>query len=587
MCGLAAFLAYRGSPPVDRAELDRVRDAMVRRGPDGAGTWMGQDDRVGLAHRRLSIIDVSDAGLQPMASEDGRTRIVFNGEIYNYRQLRDELTQRGERFCSHSDTEVVLALYRRDGIAMLGRLRGMFALAIWDENRQGLLLARDPLGIKPLYLADDGRCLRVASQCRALLAGGAVPASPSPAGRVSFLLWGHVAEPFTAWAAITALPAGRALWVGADGSRAEHDFNSLRTMLVEAEAAPAPSWTAESLRETLLDSMRAHLIADVPLGVFLSGGLDSTTLAGLAAELTPNPLKTVTLGFDEFAGTPGDETPLAETVARLYGADHVTARVSAQDFAASREQVLAAMDQPSVDGVNTWFVSRAAAGRGLKVALSGLGGDELFGGYDSFHQIPRLVRALRPLGCVPFLGKGFRLATSAWIGRFASPKLAGLLELGTSFGDAYLLRRGLFMPWELPRVLDADLVREGWRDLAARSHLAAMVEDLRSDRIRVGALEAGGYMRNQLLRDSDWAGMAHSLEIRVPLVDVDLYRALLPAMAGANPPGKRHMALSPRPGLLPTILDRPKTGFGIPVADWIGGGRGLRGWARQVDSHFF
>ena len=574
MCGLAAFLSHSGA--VDRDALIRSRDAMASRGPDGAGLWLSADGAIGLAHRRLSIIDLSEAGAQPMASADGTLRIVFNGEIYNYRELRAECEAAGQVFHSGSDTEVLLALYRRLGVAMLDRLVGMFAFALWDEARRGLLLARDPFGIKPLYVAESGGGLKAASQVKALLAGGGIDTAPDSAGHVGFFLWGHVPEPHTLYRGIRALPAGSWLWAGQDGSRQEGRFFDLAAELAGAHCDSATD-NAERLRAALAASVRRHLIADVPVGVFLSGGLDSTTLLALAAKAASAPVRSVTLGFAEFAGGARDEVPMAEAVAAAYGTDHVTSRIAAADFAAAKEDILAAMDQPSVDGVNTWLVARAAKERGLKVALSGLGGDELFAGYDSFARTPRLagLSAPRPLGRL------VRLASQGWIGRFTSPKMAGLLEYGGGWGGATLLSRGLYMPWELPQVLDPDLARDGWKRLAPEATLDALVSGIASPRLKVSALEMAGYMRNQLLRDADWAGMAHGIEIRVPLVDIELFRALLPLLAGPNPPSKRDMAATARPPLPDWVLNRPKTGFFVPITQWLGQPN-LRGWAKVV-----
>lgn len=579
MCGLASIFAYSASAPrVDADALGRVRDAMAARGPDGAGLWLSDNGRVGLAHRRLAILDLSEAGAQPMAGADGRLRIVFNGEIYNYRTLRTELERAGVQFRSNSDTEVLLELYRRHGRAMLGRLRGMYALALWDADKNGLLLARDPFGIKPLYLADDGGTLRAASQVKALLAGGGIDTAPDPAGHAGFFLWGHVPEPFTLYRGIRALPAGGWLWCDRDGIRQGLHFD----LRAEMTAPPPP---AVPLAEALADSVRAHLVADVPVGVFLSGGLDSTALAAQTAALSARPPQTLTLAFAEFAGTANDEAPLAEAAARLYGTDHYTESVTAGQFATARDSIVSHMDQPTLDGVNTWFVARAARARGWKVALSGLGGDELLGGYDSFRQIPRLVRSLRPLRLLPGLGRLARVVSAPWIARVAPAKTAGLLELGTRYGDAYLLRRGLFMPWELPQVMEPDMARSGWRELAPLVALNGMIEGVPTDRLRVSALESGFYMRNQLLRDADWAGMAHSLEIRTPLVDVALFRALLAANGGTTPPSKLDMAATALPPLPPEILNRRKTGFFIPVAQWLGA-PSLRAWAKEVYSAF-
>ncbi|MEO5335761.1 MAG: asparagine synthase (glutamine-hydrolyzing) [Magnetospirillum sp. WYHS-4] len=561
---------------MDRAGLEAMRDSMVRRGPDGAGTWIAEDGRVGFAHRRLAIIGLGDAGAQPMVSADGRLVIVFNGEIYNYKVLRAELEAQGVRFATATDTEVLLQLYRRDGRALVERLRGMYAFAIWDLDKRGLLLARDPFGIKPLYYADDGRGLAFASQVKALQAGG-LSGGLDAAGAVGFFLFGAVPEPFTIDRAVRSLPAGHTLWADEKGSAEPSAFFDLGCEL----AAPGP---ASDLPEALRDSIAHHLVADVPVGVFLSAGLDSATIAALASEAHGAGLHSFTLGFEEFRGTARDEVPFAEAAARAFATAHRTRRVAAPDFAAARDDLLAAMDQPTIDGVNTYFVARAARETGLKVALSGLGGDELFGGYDTFRQVPRLVGAL---GWIPggrVLGKGLRAVSASFLRGRTSPKWAGVLEYGTRYGDAYLLRRGLFMPWELPEALDPDLVREGWRRLDPLARLDALQAPLADPRRKVQVLETSWYMRNQLLRDADWAGMAHSLEIRVPLVDIGLFRAIAALEAG-----KRDMARAVGARLPEVILNRPKTGFFIPVQDWlqgVGAEPGYRGWAKRVFAAF-
>ena len=586
MCGVAAIFAFGpDAPPVAEAELVAMGEAMARRGPDGAGLWLSGDGRVGLAHRRLAIIDLSRAAAQPMAftvpgQAEARTRISYNGEIYNFRALRRELEDQGHVFETQSDTEVLLHLYHRYGTEMFERLRGMYALALWDEAKQGLLLARDPLGIKPLYYADDGGILRVASQVKALLAGGAVETEPSPAGTVGFFLWGSVPEPHTLYRHIHAVEAGSTVWVDRSGVKHRSRFHDVPLVLAEAANG------TDELGEALASSVRHHLVADVPVGVFLSAGLDSATLAAHASEIQGASLDTITLGFEEFRGLPEDEVPLAEAVAAAYGTRQHTEYVAGGDFRDHREDLLAAMDQPTIDGVNVYFVARAAARAGLKVALSGLGGDELFAGYDTFRQVPALVGRLGRVPGLSTLGRGLRGVAAPLVAHFASPKAAGLLELGTTYGGAYLLRRGLFMPWELPGLLDADMAREGWRALQPLVRLEDCVAGLDRPRAKVMALEMCFYMRNQLLRDADWAGMAHSVEIRLPLVDARLLRQVA-AMKTA--PGKAEMARTPARPLPAAVLDRRKTGFGVPLRQWLAGEtakgdgeRGLRGWARRV-----
>ena len=258
MCGLAGIFAYkRGAQPICEGELLRMREAMRTRGPDGSGFWISGDRLVGLAHRRLAIIETTAAGAQPMSTSDGGLRIVYNGEIYNYRELRRALQANGYRFTTQSDTEVLLHLYREYGHGMVRHLRGMYAFAVWDAGKRGLFLARDPFGIKPMYYADNGDTLRVASQVKALLAGGSVDNSPEPAGHVGFFLWGYVPDPYTFYKGIRALPAGTSLWIDAGGQGVPQPFFNLRETLILAEErarSVAAGKVGNQLREALLDT---------------------------------------------------------------------------------------------------------------------------------------------------------------------------------------------------------------------------------------------------------------------------------------------------------------------------------------------
>jgi asparagine synthase (glutamine-hydrolysing) len=596
MCGIAGLLSFDGAP-IDRAALLRMSAAMTARGPDGHGLWSGEDERIGLAHRRLAIIAPDASGAQPMADADGGVHISFNGEIYNHRELRAELERAGARFRTRSDTEVLLQLYARHGPAMVTRLRGMFAFALWDSRRRGLLLARDPFGIKPLYYAATRRGLAFASQVKAL--AQALPDGTDgldPAGLVGFLVFGYVPEPHTLHTAIRALPAGSILWADLEGAGAPEPYFSIRETLRTAQTEQTIGNTCPSLRAALLDSVRDHLIADVEVGLFLSAGTDSGALLALATEVGGGGLRTLTLAFDEFRGSADDEAPLAEQVAATYQARHQTRTISRHHFEDHRARVLTAMDQPSIDGINSYFVAEATAAAGLKVALSGVGGDELFGGYPSFHQIPALTRRLAPLARWPGLGVLVRRATAPLIGGFASPKAAGLLEYGTTTADAYLLRRALFMPWELPGGLDRDLIRAGWAGLRPRERLAADVAGLNDPWLEVMALELGWYLPNQLLRDADWAGMTHGVEIRTPLVDARLFLELAPLLVGPNRPKKADLAAAARPALPAALLSRPKTGFSTPLESWLFDqdrrrprrrrSQGLRRWALAVADAF-
>jgi asparagine synthase (glutamine-hydrolysing) len=592
MCGIGGIWRREGGHArADEAELLRIREAMVSRGPDGAGTWISESRCIGLVHRRLAIIDLSHAAAQPMISADGSAVITFNGEIYNYRELRAELIAQGTVFRSLSDTEVLLHLYARDGLGMFKKLRGMFAFAIWDEKRQGLLLARDHFGIKPLYYSDNGRQVVFASQVKALLRCPGVDLRPDPAAHVSFFLLGYASAPNTFYAGIKALEAGTALWVDAAGSRKTERFFSVGGELSAAEPLVlSREVLQERLRGVLEDSVRAHLVSDVPVGMFLSAGVDSVTISSLAVAHTRD-LRALTVGFTEFQGTDFDETVVASRIAALLGLHHerVAIERKPEKIQQELETIFAAMDQPTIDGLNTFMVSRAARQSSLKVALSGLGGDELFSGYPLFRQIPKLLAIKQGLpGSMATEGL-LKLISGSAIAKLMPPRFRGLLEGMRDEVDAYLVFRGVVMPWELPEVMDPDLAREGWSSFSPKIALHNTIENLKTTTSRLIALELSWYLRNQLLVSTDWASMAHSVEVRVPYVDVDLFRTLAPLLCSERPPVKADVRELPSPGLA-ALLQKKKTGFNVPVGEWLASmGRPrpsrrleYRAWARYV-----
>ncbi|MEO8196929.1 MAG: asparagine synthase (glutamine-hydrolyzing) [Thermoanaerobaculia bacterium] len=571
MCGISGILRRTPSaPPPDPGELGRIHAALAARGPDGEGIWSSPDGRLRLAHRRLSILDLSPAGAQPMSTADGRFTIVFNGEIYNFRELAAELTAKGAPLRSRSDTEVILELWRREGPLALAKLRGMFALAIWDQSSGELVLARDPYGIKPLYYSLDGGQLRFASQARALEAGGGLSLEVDPAAVAGLLSWGAVPEPLSLRKSIRALPAGHWARVAADGS-----------FVLEAVPRTGFAKGPGDAAEALAASVRAHLVADVPVGVFLSAGLDSALIAALAVRGAPGqgePLTALTLTWAEARGTAADEEPLARATAAALGLRHVVREIEAGEVRALMPEILAAMDQPSIDGFNTWLVARVAKEEGLKVALSGLGGDELFGGYSSFRDVPRWRARASRLRRLPGLaavwpGAARRLAPG-------TPKLASVLRYGASFAGAYALRRAVFLPHEVDEILErSGLAEPGLRpydapfDAWERMGEAVLGDPshLLQDPWRaVHHLESALYLRHQLLRDSDWAGMAHGVEIRTPLVDAWLRAGMERfGFEPARSRGKAALVQAIAPELPEALFTRLKSGFQLPIADWL------------------
>lgn len=598
MCGIGGIFAYHPEAErPSRRELASISNHMNARGPDGSGQWWSKDESLGLCHRRLSILDLSERASQPMTSVCGRFTVVFNGEIYNYPALRRQLEQQGKSLRTNSDTEVLLHLYETQGADFVHAIRGMYAIAIWDDQKRQLILARDPYGIKPLYVVDDGETLRFASQVKSLLAGGAVSKTLSPAGVVGFHIWGHVPEPFTIYETIRALPPGEFWIINNQGVVKRQSFFSIAAEFERGGLRPAePAAIKELVKNAAAETVASHLLADVEVGVFLSAGVDSGAILGLMRDAGHQKVKAITLGFDEFDGTHSDETGSAKMVADYYGAEHIVRRVSQDEFQRELPRVLEDMDQPSIDGVNTWFVSKAASEIGLKVALSGVGGDEILAGYPSFQQIPKLVSlisfAQRVRGLSSVINYGLGISGEA----SRKPKLEGLFRYGGSYFGAYLLRRALHLPSELKSLMSEEFLKFGLEELGDLDPIASNSGFLPAPSI-VAILESTKYMRNQLLRDADWASMAHGIELRTPLVDIEFLKALsnvTPRITATL--GKVALGNAPSRPLPPSIIQRKKTGFGIPSGTWMNigsnvqspgiSGRASRAWFETVREAF-
>ena len=585
VCGFISIFTDTAIPP---SVADAAMERMRRRGPDGVGKW--RQEGVFLGHRRLAIIDLDTRAAQPMTSNCGRYLIVFNGEIYNHRELRLELESHGEFFVTTSDTEVVLSLFAREGEAMLPRLKGMFAFVIWDIQERVAFAARDPYGIKPLYLARVSGGVVLASQIKAILATGLVDRASNLRGQAGFWMLGSVPEPHTWFRDIQTVQAGHCLWVREGKVCNQHSWFDISSVWRETagsrESAIHKSALRNLVRSALIDSIDRHLVSDVPVGVFLSGGIDSAVLAALMAERGCSSLLGITIAYDEYAGRHEDEAPLAALIARHYGLRHHIRRVSRKEFISDLPRILAAMDQPSIDGINTWYASKAAAEQGLKVVISGLGGDELFLGYESFRHLPRLCSVWRAASRVPGIPM---LASKAAQYKARQSGEARWNHaptwLGQGIAGAWWLQRSVLAP-EVAELRGGVAVEVGF---SPESWIFEMTGALAvDDTLALAQIESTTYMRNQLLRDSDWASMDHSVELRTPLVDASLLMSLKPVLSHFGMyPGKSLLAAAPIRALPGKILHRRKTGFGIPVQRWLADefGQG-KNWQLEVASHF-
>ncbi len=560
MCGIAGIVTAHTAARLSRGQIARMEAALVHRGPDDGETWIAASGAAGLAHRRLSILDLSPAGHQPMHSQDGRYTIVYNGEIYNFSELRKELVASGVTLRSTGDTEVILELYAREGKECVRRFAGMFAFAIWDDQEQELFLARDPLGIKPLYVWEHEGKIAFASELRAILEANLGPRKLCSEAVAGYLMFGSVQEPYTLVSGVKMLPAGcHLVWQnGTSQTRRYWEINFLSTKDMHRQEATAIT------RRALDDSIARHFVSDVPVGIFLSGGIDSTAIVALTRDQGFNKLKTFSISFDEAEFNEGD---LARRTADEFKTDHQDWRMSAVDAEQLFQRYLESMDQPSNDGFNTFCVSKFAHDCGIKVVLSGLGGDEVFAGYPSFRQVPNLVTWHR---YARWLGPGRSLVAKGLASLYATgPKrrLADFLSSGGDITSAYCAMRGTFSQSEVSRLLSHYTLqpesRPAWHDFVSTPNGNCELD-------QVSYLELTRYMRNQLLRDSDVMSMAWGLELRVPFVDQRLLDSVSPIPAQFRLEQGKKLLIDAVGNIPSWILEQPKRGFRFPFQQWLG-----------------
>jgi len=568
MCGIAGFIDPRLAPAVRAEAVDRMNTAMLHRGPDDGGRADLGDATLGM--RRLAIFDPAH-GHQPMRTPDGRFTIVFNGAIYNFVALRRELAGLGWSFRTACDTEVLLAAFAQRGPSCLARLRGMFAFAVWDSARQSLFLARDPFGIKPLYYRHDGAGFLFASELNALIASGHAPAAIDPLSVSDYLAWLAVPAPRTIYRGLFSLRPGEHATFHAGRLEIASGWEFSRIPTPETVCATRADFVHE-LRARLDDTIRAHVVADVPVGAFLSGGLDSAVVAGLMTRAGGAPLRTFSIGFAE---ADFSEAAAAEETARHLGTVHHTRILSGAEVAGDIEQLLGALDQPTGDGINTYYVSQTARAGGVTVALSGLGGDELFGGYPSFAALPRLERWLPRWRLLPASIRA-GLVRRLRAGDTRRRKLADFLEFAHSLHELGALQRRVFSSAGRRELLHPDARLAGGSRSPFHPELSALSADLpAADAFTtMSAWELRTYMADVLLRDSDVMSMRHSLELRVPFIDRPLVEWLWrqPTAFKSDPAHpKSILAAAAHDALPPGLMARRKRGFSLPFPVWMRG----------------
>jgi asparagine synthase (glutamine-hydrolysing) len=550
MCRIAGIISKQSSPNELRQKVSIMCNALQHGGPDDGGIYTNEENRLCFGHRRLSIIDLTANGHQPMADVDQKAWITFNGEIYNYLDLKKQLLIAGAAFHSNTDTEVILLAYLHWGTACFNKLQGMFAFALYDIEKQITYLVRDSSGIKPLYYIATNNELSFASETRALKFAR-IATQPDENWQVRFLAYGHIPEPYTTLKNVFNLPKGHFLcW---DNKTNSYTINcyivqpEFTTIINEQEAK-------QYINNSLKQAVGRQLMADAPLGVFLSGGIDSSILTLLAGEEQKD-LKTISIFFDERAY---DERAYQNLVAEKITGEKFAHLVKQQDFNNHLPNIINAMDMPTTDGINSWFISKYAHEDGLKAVLSGVGADELFGGYPSFNRIKH-IQQFRKL-------PAFLLNAARYLNADKYKKIAYLAH--NHYLADYLLLRGLFVPDDIAKVLNADVAQV--EHILFNEDNSHKVKNY--DKEQASWFETNLYMQNQLLRDTDVMSMSHGLEVRVPFLDekfIHAVHSILPDIRFDDQTPKK-LLVNSFIDILPTgIWNRPKMGFTFPLQQWM------------------
>jgi asparagine synthase (glutamine-hydrolysing) len=550
MCRIAGIINHQLPP--NESIITAMRDSMLHGGPDDAGLYLDAERNLAFGHRRLSLIDLSSLGHQPMIDVQDNIVLIFNGEIYNFQNIKILLQANGYQFKSSSDTEVIIYAYLEWGYECFAKFNGMFALALLDKRTNKILLARDHAGIKPLYYSINQNSLHFASEIKAFKI-----VNPNwkeaPEWKKYFLLFGHLPEPITTLHNVFALPKGNLLEI--DCTTLKHKFIQFYKNYYHYQIY-SENEAIDKIKTTLTDAVQSHLISDAPIGLFLSGGIDSSLLTILAKPFINENLRTLSIVFDDDKFS---EKSFQDIIIRQTGAQHHSFLVTESEFNDSLTDIIAAMDQPSYDGINSYFISKYAKQYGLKAVLSGLGADELFGGYPSFKR----DATLSLLQKIP----AFILRVTDLSPTDKKRRLS-FLYLKNMMGD-YLLQRGVFVPKQIAAILDCS--EKEIDTFIQQINVPLFIKKIHPLE-KVSYYETNWYMQNQLLKDTDFMSMWHGVEVRVPFLDKELMQLIYsihPSVRFSIYQSKHLLIKAFKNELPEPIWNRPKQGFTFPFEKWM------------------
>ena len=586
MCGISGIINHYSFDSNDSSSIKKMNERLRLRGPDAQNIWNSNDKKVYLGHTRLSIIDPNQSSNQPLIDNKNRLVITYNGELYNYKELRKNLVSLGYKFTTKSDTEVILKLYICYGEKMLDLMLGMFAFCIFDQKNNTFFIARDNYGIKPLYYYNDYNKFVFSSQIKSIIQCSSINKEISPVGVCSFFINGSVMEPHTMYKNIYAVNPGSYIIIKND-KIIKNTYYSLAGHIQNVRDSNKSNLHVDNEISTALDmSIKRHLVSDVPVVLYLSSGIDSSAILNSINNVSNKKINTISMGFDVYKNSNLDELNLSHKISNMYNTNSNFIYQDRDDFFRLKNDIILNMDQPSIDGINTYMISNYANKLGYKVAISGIGGDEIFSGYPTFRDVPLMHKIYKNTFISKNIFNIFRNSTSAIFDKLNLRKLSFFYDYSNTFTGAYFLRRALFMSKELYSFLPKKFVDEGLEIFNQSLIDDENILQIKDDITKVTYLEFKYYLKNQLLKDADWAGMANSVEIRVPFIDKEFINDSLKI----NLSKKLHKNLliqtvdGPVKGM---IENRKKTGFMIPVSDWINSHENTyHAWSKEIMSEY-
>jgi asparagine synthase (glutamine-hydrolysing) len=569
MCGISGGYNYLNKEINLKSTIAKIVKIQHNRGPDDSDIWESKNKQICFGHNRLSIIDLTKNASQPFVSSDGNLTITFNGEIYNFKEIKKELIDKKIIFKSNSDTEVIIESYKYWGLDFIKKLRGMFAFVIWDSFKKKLILARDPFGIKPLYYVNKNG-FYFASQVKSLLTVESVSREHSNAGLASYYLWGNMQEQFTLYKDIKSIKMGTILILDENGNETNINYADIKSTILDAEPLNIKNYSdqKEYLSEILRETIEYHQVSDVPILLLLSAGIDSNLILAMMSEKEKKNSSALTVNFD-FEGN-DSEIPLAQKSAKLNNIEHFVGKINYHDSKELLNRFFKDMDLPSNDGFNNYIASHIAKENNSKIIISGVGGDEFFSGYPSFSRIPKINKALKFIPNSTILNNFFKKKIYKLFKKNKiKSKYSGIYEYGRDLSSCFLLMRSLFLPFEIEDLFSEKNLITGIEELNIIENLNKDVRDIKEDNLSIMYLETKYYLCSKLLRDADWASMSHSIELRTPFVDWFFFNKLIPLIKTNNKINKTTMLDCIKDKVPSEIYKRKKTGFRIPQKNYM------------------